>query len=64
MIIVWRKTKRRGEVRRGSPYLAGADLVEGDKGKGLGEHCGGEVLLGHGEGYEDAGEDQLREEGY
>lgn len=43
--------------------LAGADLVKGDKGKSLGEHGGREVGLGHGEGNEDAGEGELREEG-
>ncbi len=43
--------------------LAGADLVEGDKGKSLGEHGGREVGLGHGQGDEDAGEGELREEG-
>lgn len=44
-------------------YLGGADLVERDKGERLRQHGGGEVLLGDGEGDEQAGEEELGEEG-
>lgn len=43
--------------------LARADLVEGDEGEGLGQHGGGEVLLGHDKGDQEGGEEELREEG-
>lgn len=44
-------------------YLAGADFVESHKGKGLGEHCRGQVLFGESERKQDCREEQLRQEG-
>lgn len=52
-----------GEELWRTPYLAGADLVKRNKSKGLGEHGGGQVAFGGGEGDEHAGEKKLREEG-
>ncbi len=42
-------------------YLAGADLVEGHKGKRLREHRGGQVLLRQHQGHQHAREEQLGE---
>ena len=44
-------------------YLACADLVECDKGKGLCKHRGRQVLLSHGKRDEGAGKQELRKEG-
>lgn len=48
--------------RERDSYLAGAHFVERDEGERLRQHGGRQVLLGHDEGDEHAGEQQLREE--
>ena len=50
-------------VRRRATYLASADLVKRNKGKGLGEHGSRQITLGGSEGDEHAGEEELWEEG-
>ena len=42
--------------------LRGADFVEGDKGKGLGEEGRWKVVSGEREGQEEGGEEELGEE--